>query len=91
MRETCVDCGKSWGVTMKPREVVRCQACARPQPWRRPLWYWQARIWNFPFGALIRRSPEWWDSQTSLQDLRAAVGFAREFERPAQLMLDVAQ
>lgn len=86
MREACIDCGKTWGVTEEPRKIVRCSACASPKPWRDPVWYWQARIWNFPHGYVVLRSPEWWDMQASRQDLRVAVGFARTLEQPGQLL-----
>lgn len=77
-REVCIDCGASWGVTMAPRAVVRCTSCATPRPDKWPLWYWQARVWNFrPDQYAIPRSPQWWDAQTSRADLAAAIEFAR--------------
>jgi hypothetical protein len=79
MREVCIDCGTSWGVTMTPREVVRCTPCATPRPWKWPLRYWQARVWNFrPDRYATYRSPEWWDAQTSRKDLAVAIEFAHE-------------
>lgn len=90
-RETCRECGHSWGVTMPPRESVLCEGCARPQPWKNPGRYWRSRVNNHPWGWAVYRSPEWWDSQTSLQDLRYAASIADEIERPVgQLMLEVA-
>jgi hypothetical protein len=79
MREVCIDCGTSWGVTMTPREIVRCTPCATPRPWKWPLRYWQARVWNFrPDRYATYRSSEWWDAQTSRKDLAVAIEFARE-------------
>lgn len=90
-RETCRECGKSWGVTMKPREDVLCSDCARPQPWRRPVHYWNARVWCFHCPPTYTGSPEWWDAQTSLQDLKFAASIAGELEAtPGQLTLEVA-
>ena len=72
-RETCRECGHSWGVTMTPRVDVLCSGCARPQSWKRPAHYWSARVWNFRgFDAVWPRSPEWWDAKTSLQELKYA-------------------
>lgn len=78
MIETCYECGTSWGVTMKPRDKVLCTPCARPQPWKWPVWYWKARIWTLPWSGAWVRSPEWWDNQTTLADLRAAVASAEK-------------
>lgn len=80
MVEVCRDCARTWGVTMTPREDVLCSDCARSRPWRRPVTYWQARIWNFPHSYPYTRSLEWWDQQTSLQDLRIAVSLAAQLE-----------
>ena len=81
-REKCRDCGKTWGVTMKPRESVLCEECARPKPWRRPEHYWLSRSWNFhstkPY--VITRSPEWWDQQTDLIELKYAAVTAASLE-----------
>lgn len=80
MVEVCRDCARTWGVTMTPREDVLCADCARPRPWKWPVRYWQARISCFPFTYPYTRSPEWWDQQTSLQDLRIAVSLAAQLE-----------
>ena len=78
-RETCRECGHSWGVTMTPREDVLCSGCARPQPWKRPAHYWSSRVWNFRgFDAVWPRSPEWWDANTSLQELKYAAEIAAD-------------
>lgn len=82
MRETCRHCGKTWGVTMMPRESVLCDECVRPKPWRRPEHYWLSRSWNFhstkPYA--ITRSPEWWDQQTDRQALAYAAELARHLQ-----------
>ena len=76
-RETCRECGHSWGVTMKPRESVLCEVCVQPQPWKRPAHCWSSRVWNFRgFDAVWPRSPEWWDAKTSLQELKYAAEVA---------------
>jgi hypothetical protein len=78
MNEVCRECGKSWGVTMQPREHVLCQGCAQPKPWRRPVHYWGSRIWNYrstkPYATT--RSPEWWDQQTDRLDLEYALSIS---------------
>jgi hypothetical protein len=91
-RETCRECGHSWGVTMKPRESVLCSDCVAPRTWRRPVHYWNSRVWNFPHPSTVVRDPEWWDAQTSLQDLKFAASIADQIEpKPVgQLMLEVA-
>lgn len=81
MIETCMDCGKTWGVTMTPRTKVRCTPCARPRPDREPVWYWQARIWNDNGWSRLRpRSAAWWDNVTTLEDLEYAVECAEKLE-----------
>lgn len=79
MMECCYECGHTWGVTMEPRERVLCASCATPRPWRRPVHYWQARICCY-FSSREHtwpRSPEWWDQQADLADLRVAVESAK--------------
>lgn len=70
MTETCANCGRTWGVTMPPREVVKCTDCSRPQPWRNPAYYWWLRAWAWHWPSVPHRSPDWWDQQCALQDLR---------------------
>lgn len=75
MIESCYLCGRSWGVTSSPRSHVLCAACARPTPNCNPARYWWLRAhtgWDYP----TYRSPEWWDQQTSLYDLRHAADTA---------------
>lgn len=76
MRETCLTgCGRSWGVTMTPREQVLCMECARPRPWHRPAAYWLSRLqllpWPSPSDVVAYR-----DAQTSRADLRVALAAA---------------
>lgn len=40
--ETCTECGRAWGVTMQPRDPIRCTSCSRLRP-DRPALYWQVR------------------------------------------------
>lgn len=90
-RETCRECGKQWGVSMTPREDVLCQECVQPRPWKNPVHYWQSRLWNFPWGIHVVRSPEWWDAQTSRNELKFAAELARDLEpKPGQLALSLA-
>lgn len=77
MKETCYLCGHSWGVTMSPRERVLCTPCARPTPSRRPAHYWHLRAWT-GWDYSHYRSPEWWDQQTALQDLKHAAEVANQ-------------
>jgi hypothetical protein len=82
MHEVCRDCGKTWGVTMPPREDVRCSDCVRPKPWRNPVDYWGSRWWNY-FSSHPHhwhRSPEWWDQQTDRQELTYAAELARHLQ-----------
>lgn len=78
MIETCKLCAHTWGVTMTPREDVLCGSCASPTPSRNPGHYWKARFWNYHSTKphMITRSPEWWDQQTDLVDLRYAIEVA---------------
>ena len=76
-RETCTDCGHSWPVIGLPRVEVLCEPCSRPKPWVDPVRYWQSRI-NLLRFASPTHSPEWWDSKTSLIDLRVALASAHE-------------
>lgn len=76
MVERCMDCGKTWGVTVEPREKVRCTGCSTALPWRWPALYWRMRIVNLPWPATYTGSPEWWDNKTSLADLRYALTVA---------------
>jgi hypothetical protein len=81
--ETCYLCGHSWGVTTTPRTRVLCTACARPTPGRRPARYWWLRA-HTNHRSELYGSPEWWDQQTSLEDLRyAAENAARLWPEPA--------
>lgn len=73
MREVCRDCDAFWAVSMTPRESVLCASCASPRPWRNPVRYWQGRLWNQRRAAGYARSPEWWDEQTTREDLRVAL------------------
>jgi hypothetical protein len=69
--ETCSNCGRTWGVTTKPRTDVLCTACGRPAPNRRPDAYWHLRaVTGHPVQRY--RSVDWWDQQTELADLRYA-------------------
>ncbi|MFJ4637552.1 hypothetical protein ACIP69_18250 [Streptomyces hygroscopicus] len=74
-REKCRECGHTWGVTTTPRTDVLCTRCARPTPFRWPARYWWLRAhtghWDVRY-----RSPEWWDQQTSIADLRYAAEIA---------------
>ncbi len=78
MRETCKDCGTTWGVTMTPRTDIRCTECARPKPWRDPQRYWACRVSTFGTRRdhATFRSPQWWNEQTELQDLTYAAHHA---------------
>ncbi|GAA1065249.1 hypothetical protein [Streptomyces asiaticus] len=75
MIEKCRECGHAWGVTTTPRTSVLCGPCARPTPSRRAAHYWWLRAhtghWDLRY-----RSPEWWDQQTSIADLRCAAEYA---------------
>ncbi len=77
MTETCYGCGHKWGVTVTPRERVLCGPCARPTPQQMPATYWRHRAIT-GWGHERYRSPEWWDQQTSMTDLRHAAGIALE-------------
>lgn len=81
MHETCIDCGKMWGVVTTPRAGIRCTPCARARPDRDPLRYWEARIWNDNGWSRFRyKSAAWWDNITALQDLEYAVKRAEKLE-----------
>jgi hypothetical protein len=73
--EKCAECSRTWGVTTVPRPVVLCSDCARPTPWRRAATYWHLRA-TTGWTVLRYRSPEWWDQQTSREDLRYAADYA---------------
>lgn len=75
LRERCYRCGHTWGVTMPPRERVLCTPCARPAPNRDAARYWRLRA-TTGWPTLRHLSPEWWDQQTSLADLRYAAAIA---------------
>lgn len=77
MVETCTDCGKTWGVTMTPREVVKCGDCSRPRPWRNPELYWWLRAYATSWPPVVMWGPQWWDQQCSRADLRHAAEFAK--------------
>lgn len=76
MIETCVDCDRTWGVTMEPREHVKCTDCSRSQPWRNPAYYWWCRVYAHAWPHAWYRSPEWWDQQCALEDLKYAAELA---------------
>ncbi|MEU1787070.1 hypothetical protein ABZ553_14595 [Streptomyces sparsogenes] len=76
MNETCRECGHTWGVTTTPRTNVLCTPCARPAPNRRPAHYWWLRAHTGHWDAGQYRTPEWWDQQTSIADLRYAAEIA---------------
>ncbi|MCX5584243.1 hypothetical protein [Streptomyces erythrochromogenes] len=77
--ETCSLCGRTWGVVTQPRSNVLCAPCGRPAPNRRPGAYWHLRATT---GHPVQRyrSPEWWDQQTSLADLKHAARLAAGME-----------
>lgn len=81
MTETCTLCHHSWGVTTTPRLNVLCTNCGQPAPNRRPAMYWHLRAVT---GHSVQRyrSPEWWDQQTSLADLKHAAAHASALEQP---------
>lgn len=83
-RETCYECARSWGVTMRPRERVLCTPCARPLPWRRPAEYWRSRLRNQQWPSLFA-AVEWLDARTTRDDLRLAVAAAVLPATPAAL------
>ena len=78
--ETCSNCGRTWGVTTKPRIDVLCSACGRPSPNRRPAVYWHLRAVTGHRDERYR-SADWWDQQTSLDDLKHAAEFASDLDR----------
>jgi hypothetical protein len=73
--ERCRDCGKTWAVIVTPRPSVQCGDCARPKPNYRAAAYWHLRAWT-GWPTELYRSPEWWDQQTSLADMKYAAAVA---------------
>ena len=80
MTEICKHCGKAWGVTMPPREDIACSECLR-RPDLYPVRYWWGRhhVRDFlTWPVLQYRSVEYWDNETSLEDLAYAAGLAEQ-------------
>jgi len=78
--ETCMHCGKTWGVLTPPRSPIACSEClGRPDLYPVRYWWARHRIRGFFTWPVLRyRTVDYWDNQCSMEDLAYAADLAEQ-------------